>query len=153
MRMKDPQRTTALIFKTGKMVITGAKSEQQSEDAARHYAKKIGEASKQKIKITKFTVQNMVASCSVDHKICLEKLFHNRNHKPFCTFNPDTFPGLIYQMKSPKMCLLIFASGKIVVTGAKTREDIDTAFNNMQPMLKSFIKKDLRNETLGPTTN
>ena len=57
-------------------------------------------------------------------------------------------------MKSPKMCLLIFASGKIVVTGAKTREDIDTAFRNMQPMLKAFIKKDLRNETLaGPTAN
>lgn len=31
MRFKDPTRTTALIFKNGKMVITGAKSEQQSE--------------------------------------------------------------------------------------------------------------------------
>lgn len=56
MRMKDPQRTTALIFKTGKMVITGAKSEQQSEDAAKHYARAIEKVSKQKIKITKFTV-------------------------------------------------------------------------------------------------
>jgi transcription initiation factor TFIID TATA-box-binding protein len=46
MRMKDPQRTTALIFKTGKMVITGAKSEQQSEDAAKHYAKAIEKVSK-----------------------------------------------------------------------------------------------------------
>ena len=118
--MKDPQRTTALIFKTGKMVITGAKSEQQSEDAAKHYARAIEKVSKQKIKITKFTVQNMVASCSVDHKINLEALVHS-NHKSFCTFNPDTFPGLIYQMTKPKMCLLIFASGKIVVTGAKTR--------------------------------
>ena len=41
MRMKDPLRTTALIFKTGKMVITGAKSEQQSLDAAKHYAKAV----------------------------------------------------------------------------------------------------------------
>jgi len=41
MRMKEPVRTTALIFKTGKMVITGAKSEQFSLDAARHYAKAI----------------------------------------------------------------------------------------------------------------
>lgn len=56
-------------------------------------------------------------------------------------------------MKEPKMCLLIFASGKIVVTGAKTRENIDEAFKKMQPQLKSFTKKDLRNETLGPTTN
>ena len=46
MRMKDPMRTTALIFKTGKMVITGAKSEQQSEDAARHYAKAIEKVQK-----------------------------------------------------------------------------------------------------------
>ena len=46
MRMKDPQRTTALIFKTGKMVITGAKSEQQSEDAAKHYARAIEKVSK-----------------------------------------------------------------------------------------------------------
>ena len=44
--MKDPQRTTALIFKTGKMVITGAKSEQQSEDAAKHYARAIEKVSK-----------------------------------------------------------------------------------------------------------
>ena len=77
MRMKDPQRTTALIFKTGKMVITGAKSEQQSEDAAKHYARAIEKVSKQRIKITKFTVQNMVASCSVDHKINLEALVHS----------------------------------------------------------------------------
>ena len=83
----------------------------------------------------------MVASCSVDHKISLEDLFHSNEQshyqdKPNCTFNPETFPGLIYQMKKPKMCLLIFASGKIVVTGAKTREDIDTAFTNIQPKLR-----------------
>lgn len=41
MRIKEPTRTTALIFKTGKMVITGAKSEQNSKDAAKHYAKAI----------------------------------------------------------------------------------------------------------------
>ena len=41
MRMKEPMRTTALIFKTGKMVITGAKSEEDSKNAAKHYAKAI----------------------------------------------------------------------------------------------------------------
>jgi len=54
----------------------------------------------------------------------------------FCDFNPDTFPGLIYHMQSPKICLLIFASGKIVLTGAKTRQDIDTAFKAIQPTLQ-----------------
>ena len=45
MRMKEPRRTTALIFKTGKMVITGAKSVEDSQNAARLYEnaiKKVG---------------------------------------------------------------------------------------------------------------
>jgi len=41
MRMKEPTRTTALIFKTGKMVITGAKSVEDSQNAARLYEKAI----------------------------------------------------------------------------------------------------------------
>lgn len=73
MRMKDPYRTTALVFKSGKMVITGAKTEQQSRDAARHYAKAIEQVNEnQKIQLTDFKIVNMVASASVDHKICLE---------------------------------------------------------------------------------
>jgi transcription initiation factor TFIID TATA-box-binding protein len=68
MRMREPQRTTALIFKTGKMVITGAKSEQLSLDAARQYAKAIKNAGNQ-VKLSDFEVQNMVGSCSVNFKI------------------------------------------------------------------------------------
>lgn len=124
MRMKEPTRTTALIFKTGKMVITGAKSEQNSKDAAKHYAKAIQKVGNSTVKLTEFKVQNMVGSCSVDFKIQLESLFQS-SHSIFCDFNPDTFPGLIYHMVDPKICLLIFASGKIVLTGAKNRYDID----------------------------
>ena len=32
---------------------------------------------------------------------------------------PQLFPGLIYRMIKPKVVLLIFVSGKIVLTGAK----------------------------------
>lgn len=34
-------------------------------------------------------------------------------------YEPELFPGLIYRMKQPKIVLLIFVSGKIVLTGAK----------------------------------
>ena len=83
----------------------------------------------------------MVASCSVSFKIKLEQLYHS-DHRTFCDFNPETFPGLIYHLSEPKVCLLIFASGKIVLTGAKTREDIRIAFQKIQPLLKQHIKKD-----------
>lgn len=109
------------------MVITGAKSELDSEQAAKQYTKAIRSVGNP-VKLTEFTIQNMVASCSVNFKIKLEQLYHNEEHFKFCDFNPETFPGLIYHLQEPKVCLLIFASGKIVLTGAKTREDIKKAF-------------------------
>ena len=45
-------------------------------------------------------------------------------HDAFSTYEPEIFPGLIYRMIKPKIVLLIFASGKIVLTGAKMKEDI-----------------------------
>lgn len=38
-------------------------------------------------------------------------------------YEPELFPGLIYRMKQPKIVLLIFVSGKIVLTGAKVTYD------------------------------
>lgn len=48
------------------------------------------------------------------------------------------FPGLIYRMIKPKVVLLIFVSGKIVLTGAKVREEIYTAFNQIYTVLAEF---------------
>jgi transcription initiation factor TFIID TATA-box-binding protein len=43
----------------------------------------------------------------------------------FCScadqYEPELFPGLIYRMRSPKIVLLIFVSGKVVLTGGKAR--------------------------------
>lgn len=50
------------------------------------------------------------------------------------------FPGLIYRMVKPKVVLLIFVSGKIVLTGAKVREEIYQAFNLILPVLAEFKK-------------
>ena len=62
----------------------------------------------------------------------------------YCDFNPETFPGLIYRLQDPKICLLIFASGKIVLTGAKSRQDIEQAFRKIQPTLRYYQKRDVR---------
>lgn len=81
----------------------------------------------------------MVGSCDVQFAISLEGL--STDHDRFSTYEPEIFPGLIYRMVSPKIVLLIFASGKIVLTGAKNKEDIYTAFENMYAVLKKHKKK------------
>jgi len=136
MRIREP-KTTALIFASGKMVCTGAKSEDLSRLAARKYARII-----QKLgfnaKFTDFKIQNIVGSCDVKFPIRLEGLAHAHNH--YCSYEPELFPGLIYRMVQPKIVLLIFVSGKIVLTGAKVRDEIYIAFENIYPVLKLFTK-------------
>lgn len=136
MRIREP-RTTALIFSSGKMVCTGAKSEDESRLAARKYARIV-----QKLgfdaKFLDFKIQNMVGSCDVKFPIRLEGLV--LTHSQFSSYEPELFPGLIYRMVKPRIVLLIFVSGKVVLTGAKVRNEILEAFENIYPILKGFRK-------------
>ncbi|KAG7157731.1 TATA-box-binding protein-like [Homarus americanus] len=112
MRIREP-RTTALIFSSGKMVCTGAKSEDDSRLAARKYARivqKLGFPAK----FLEFKIQNMVGSCDVKFPIRLEGLV--LTHSQFSSYEPELFPGLIYRMVKPRIVLLIFVSGKVVLT-------------------------------------
>ncbi|KAL9629491.1 MAG: hypothetical protein Q9164_006858 [Protoblastenia rupestris] len=136
MRIREP-KTTALIFASGKMVVTGAKSEDDSRLASRKYARII-----QKLgfnaKFTDFKIQNIVGSCDIKFPIRLEGLASRHHH--FSSYEPELFPGLIYRMIQPKIVLLIFVSGKIVLTGAKVREEIYRAFEMIYPVLNDFRK-------------
>ena len=142
MRIREP-KTTALIFASGKMVVTGAKSEDDSKLAARKYARII-----QKLgfdaQFKDFKIQNIVGSCDVKFPIRLEGLAYS--HGNFSSYEPEVrrlllerlrlltspplqlFPGLIYRMVKPKVVLLIFVSGKIVLTGAKVSDALSFIF-------------------------
>jgi transcription initiation factor TFIID TATA-box-binding protein len=39
-------------------------------------------------------------------------------------YEPEQFPGLIYRMDIPKVVILLFASGKLVCTGAKREDEV-----------------------------
>jgi transcription initiation factor TFIID TATA-box-binding protein len=136
MRIREP-KTTALVFASGKMVVTGAKSEDDSRLASRKYARII-----QKLgfnaSFKDFKIQNIVGSCDIKFPIRLEGLASR--HHAFSSYEPELFPGLIYRMMKPKIVLLIFVSGKIVLTGAKVREEIYAAFELIYPVLSDFRK-------------
>jgi len=136
MRIREP-KTTALVFASGKMVVTGAKSEDDSKLASRKYARII-----QKLgfnaKFAEFKIQNIVGSTDIRFPIRLEGLASS--HHTFSSYEPELFPGLIYRMMKPKIVLLIFVSGKIVLTGAKVREEIYQAFELIYPVLSDFRK-------------
>lgn len=141
MRIREP-KTTALIFSSGKMVCTGAKSEEESKQASRKYAKIIKSLGFP-VEFKEFTVQNIVGSCDIHFQLQLSKLnmklgknfSKNSKAKYICHYEPEVFPGLIYHMLDPEIVLLIFVSGKIVLTGAKQKNQIYEAFNKIYPIL------------------
>ncbi|EQB61156.1 tata-box binding protein [Vairimorpha apis BRL 01] len=100
MRIREP-KTTALIFASGKIVITGAKSEKQSKLAAQRYAKIINKLGFN-ADFNDFKIQNIVSSCDTKFSIRLEGLAFS--HSNYCSYEPELFPGLIYLKKNfPKI--------------------------------------------------
>ncbi|XWS58616.1 hypothetical protein CRYUN_Cryun08bG0049900 [Craigia yunnanensis] len=99
MRIKEP-KTTALIFSSGKMVCTGAKTEQQSLLAARKHARIIQKLGFD-VKFKDFKIQNMVAA--YDFRFPLNLIRLANSHSKFSVYEPELFPGLIYRMQQSKI--------------------------------------------------
>ena len=131
-RLTNP-KTAILIFRTGKMVCTGAKSEELSIAAVNTVVQKLR---KTKIKIKKdaiISVQNIVSSINLGGKIHLEKAARTL---PRSMYEPEQFPGLIHRMLDPKTVILVFASGKLVCTGAKKETEVYRSVHNLHSLLE-----------------
>jgi transcription initiation factor TFIID TATA-box-binding protein len=50
-------------------------------------------------------------------------------------YEPEQFPGAIYRMNDPKVVLLVFSSGKLVITGARREEQVYEAVERMRGIL------------------
>lgn len=72
----------------------------------------------------------MIGTTDVGFPIRLEGIVFN--HAKFASYEPELFPGLIYRMLEPKVVLLIFVSGKVVITGAKEDRDLARAMEKVR---------------------
>ncbi len=131
----DTPKVTALIFKSGKMVVTGAKSTAELIKAVKKIIKTL---IKYGVPITgrpRIQIQNIVASASLGVEVALEKAAFLL---PNSMYEPEQFPGLIHRMSDPHVVLLIFSSGKMVITGAKSEEEVYQAVRKIYLTLKEL---------------
>ncbi len=134
LRLESP-RLTALIFNSGKMVVTGAKSTQMLIKGFKHIMRVFVRHGIIIVGKPKIQIQNIVASANLGVEIDLEKAAYLL---PNTMYEPEQFPGLIHRMKEPKVVLLIFSSGKMVITGAKSEEDVQKAVYSIYERLKEL---------------
>jgi len=130
-RLKQP-KTTTLIFGNGKMVCTGAKSEKMAKSAVRKVVRELRKEGFIIRSSPKIDVVNMVGTAGVGSEVDLEAVSDILDNT---MYEPEQFPGLIYRMKEPKVVILVFRSGKLVLTGGKSEEQVHEAIGKMVSIL------------------
>ena len=83
-------------------------------------------------------VVNIVVSTSLKHDIPLEKMAATLSNTEY---NPEQFPGLVIRIKEPKTSALIFSSGKIVCTGARSMDKVHESINKIIKSLEKIKVK------------
>jgi transcription initiation factor TFIID TATA-box-binding protein len=134
LRLEAP-KVTALVFRSGRMVVTGSKSTPTLIKAVKKIIKML---LKYYVTITtkpRIQIQNIVASANLGAEVMLEKVAFLLENT---MYEPEQFPGLIYRMSDPHVVLLIFSSGKMVITGAKSEDEVFLAVRNVYMKLKEF---------------
>ncbi len=92
-------------------------------------------------RFSNYKIQNMTATCDFGFPIRLEGFLYA--HAGISTYEPELFSGLVYRIPDSKVVLLIFVSGKIVITGAKSTNDLQAAVDHIYPELIDFRKKNI----------
>jgi len=132
LRLEKP-KVAVLIFSSGKMICAGAKSIRMVEEAVN----KVLRGLKEKGIITrgepKIEIRNIVGSAFLGGDIDLEGAAYVLGRT---IYEPEQFPGAIYRMDEPKVVVLIFASGKLVIVGAKREEELTRAARRLREILE-----------------
>lgn len=137
LRFRSP-RCTALVYSNGKVMVTGSRSEEDARTACKKVAVIVSKCDHPNVRFADFKIENIVASTDVRYPVRLEGLAYE--HRASSSYEPELFPGLVYRLLEPKISLLIFVSGKVVITGGRKRDDIIEAFRSIYPVLHKYRK-------------
>jgi len=133
----EKPKTAALIFSTGKLVCTGAKSIEDLHKGLGQVFEKMESVGIDTGESPEIIVQNIVASADLGTVINLTSIAIGLGLENI-EYEPEQFPGLVYRLDKPKVVVLIFGSGKLVVTGGKKPEDAEKAVERIIEELQAL---------------
>eukprot|EP00741_Cyanophora_paradoxa_P003649 tig00000093_g3546.t1 len=138
MRHRRPE-ATCLIYQTGKVTCAGAKTEADAKAALLRTARVLRRLGFP-VKFAGFRVTTVNGSCEVGFPVRLEKLARSRQHFKHTSYEPELAAHLTYHMEQPRVVLLVQRSGKVKITGAKSRAEVHEAFARIHPVLCEYRK-------------
>ncbi len=133
-RLKKP-KATVLIFKSGKLVLTGVKLKSNIPIIISKIAYQLSSMGISLYEKFDYKIQNMVIGGDYRKELNLDviALYFDR-----AVYEPEIFPGVIYRIQNPKMSFLFFTSGKFIVTGVKSESDMISAVKEVSRKIKEI---------------
>ena len=136
-RVKAP-KAAFLIFTSGKIVCTGSKSIEDVRTVINAMAKTLKSIGFEDINLEpEIHVQNIVASADLKTDLNLNAVALGLGLENI-EYEPEQFPGLVYRIKRPKVVVLIFSSGKLVITGGKSPEECEEGARIVRMQLENM---------------
>lgn len=136
LRVKEP-KSAVLVFSSGNLVCTGTKSISQVKEVIDEVIKQLRKINVNITTKPKITVQNIVASGSINLKLNLNYLALGLENTEY---EPEQFPGLVYKLVEPNATFLLFSNGKLVCTGTKNKQQLEDSMAQLLKNVKEAIK-------------
>lgn len=135
-RMQEP-KIAALVFGSGKVVLTGAKSIPSLAEGLNALVKLMKDLKVEINDNPTYSIQNIVTSADLGSRINLNKIAMSLTLDKI-EYEPEQFPGLVYRLDDPKVVVLLFGSGKLIITGGKVSDDAERAVNKIYQDLQNL---------------
>ena len=136
-RIKDP-KIACLVFSSGKIVLTGLRNHEALAKGIAVVKEALKKAGMEPLKEPRVAITNIVCSYNLGRYINLNKLTVTLNME-HVEYEPEQFPGLVYRIGDPKIVVLIFSSGKIILTGGRNLEDVKKGLDVLEKKLESIM--------------
>lgn len=128
-RMRNP-KSAVLVFRSGKVICTGAKNIEDVSKAIDKVCRKVKEVGFEVFEKPEITVHNIVATANLHAELNLKAVALAVGLEKV-EYEPEQFPGLVYRHEEPRAVVLLFATGKLVCTGAKKAEQVSEAIDKI----------------------
>lgn len=138
LRIKEP-KSAVLVFSSGNLVCTGTKSVAQVKEVIAQVIKQIGKIGVRITDVPKITVQNIVASGSIDLSLNLNVLALQLENTEY---EPEQFPGLVYKLVDPPATFLLFSNGKLVCTGTKNKGQLEESMVQLNRNIRDAVREE-----------
>jgi len=127
------------VYRTGKYIITGATSKEESLATRSEFLNLLKDHSiLLEAEDEGYEIQNYVCTGDIGQQLDLSALAI-RLGLEITEYEPEQFSGLVYRPRNNDCVILIFSSGKVIITGIKSIDSADEAFTGLLEKIGTLL--------------